>query len=89
MPDSYNQSLEYLRSLRGTVDGVQILSMRDGDVCEPCFDHDGTFYHLAEALEEEPLPHDGCSNDECRCTYRPVDREKFLKEKRMREQDSH
>lgn len=88
MNDPYNQSREYLESLQGIVGGVQIMSMRDQDVCDPCFEHDGTFYDLPEAMEKRPLPHDDCGSEVCRCTYRPVDREKFRQEKRLQDQET-
>jgi len=52
--------------------GVQILSMRDQDVCEPCFSADGDRYIIEKAIKELPLPHPDCENDVCRCTYRPL-----------------
>ena len=77
------QSAEYLESLDGIADGVQILSQRDEDVCDRCFGRDGTFYFLDEALKYEPLPHEDCKGEICRCTYSPADRKKLLEDRQI------
>lgn len=60
--------------------GMMILSQRDEYVCEACLDHDGTQYTMEEAEEYEPLPHDHCENDECRCTSLPIPDEETYRE---------
>jgi hypothetical protein len=40
--------------------------------CGPCRDAHGTVHPIEEALEEPPLPHEDCEQDDCRCTYRAV-----------------
>ena len=64
------QLLKNLRS--GGIEGVSLLSNRDGKTCEACFEADGNRYRLEKALETNPLPHPDCTNRPCRCTYRPL-----------------
>lgn len=54
---------------------VRVLSQRDDKTCAVCFDHDGTEYPIGEAIKTKPLPHKGCTNDECRCDYLPIIRD--------------
>ncbi|WP_259121994.1 hypothetical protein [Salinibacter ruber] len=65
--------------------GVMVLSQRDEHVCGACLDHDGTVYTVDEKQEKKPIPHDGCTNETCRCSYLPIpDRETYEK---MRSED--
>lgn len=52
--------------------GMWVLSQRDQYVCSPCLDHDGTVYTMEEVEEQNPLPHDDCENEECRCDLMPI-----------------
>jgi hypothetical protein len=59
--------------------GVMILSQRDEHACLSCLKHDGEQYTIKERRENPPLPHDGCENEECRCTMLAIpDRETYL-----------
>lgn len=70
--DGPQEQLQQMDDAWERPDGVVAMSRRDEKVCDTCFEHDGTYYSLDEALEQQPLPHDGCTNDQCRCDYHPV-----------------
>lgn len=81
--DPYPSPSEQLESWKSDVwtalDGVLVMSARDRYVCEACRKLDGTYYRFKLALEAQPLPHEDCTNSECRCTYLPiVDEEESL-----------
>lgn len=69
-PQPFEQELKSMK--RSEIPGVSILTQRDADVCHSCRPLDGKEYTIEEALEKEPLPHDECENDRCRCTYTPL-----------------
>lgn len=69
-PKTYQEALEEYK--RAGISRVAILSQRDSDVCHPCRELDGKEYGLEEAIEKQLLPHDGCTSERCRCTYRAV-----------------
>lgn len=61
--------------------GVWILSQRTEQVCDICRRaDDGSHYAIEEAIDEQPLPHKGCTcpdeicrdNGTCGCSYMPV-----------------
>jgi hypothetical protein len=69
--DSLPKSLKHWRN-RPAVTGVMIVAPPPLSSCGPCRDAHGTVHPIEEALEEPPLPHEDCEQDDCRCTYRAV-----------------
>jgi len=73
----FKQELEAMR--RAGIETVEVLSQRSKETCEVCREADGRVYTTEKALQEMPLPHEGCSCEptdrreegECGCTYRP------------------
>ena len=75
---SYTKVLE--RHLRAGAWGVLITTQHDDNVCGVCRELDEVAYSIRRALRDKPLPHRGCQNESCRCSYLPVFQEDDLYE---------
>ena len=75
---SYTKVLE--RHLRAGAWGVLVTTQRDDSVCSVCRELDEVAYSIRRALRDKPLPHRGCRNQSCRCSYLPVFQEDDLYE---------
>lgn len=70
MPSFYEKELESY--LDAGFDRVEIMTRGDDEVCPACRSIDQVVYEIEHALKEEPLPHDECQRDRCRCRYVPI-----------------
>lgn len=67
-----DQLKQWARNPQFDLDGVIVKAIRDGQACAHCLEKNGTYYQLEEALKAQPLPHEKCTNNRCRCHYLPV-----------------